>query len=327
MGLSNEELLRKAALESGADLSADVADFGTKGALSIEQVNRFLQIMANDKVLLSDVHTVSNMGAKWQQSVIESGGRMLRAGVESTVGATTKPVLRTIEMSTGFFKAIVPVSDEFFEDSAAKDADAAVAAVIADQVGFDVEDLALNSKAADDDFNDNNAVYDILPDGGWLQQVDDGPGFYDATGDSQDYQTVFRQLLTSIESKFKRNLSTDFRYWVPVILDEKYRDALSARGTNLGDVTLQGKDALKYQSVSIVPTPAMYVRTSSTPDHSHVLLAPRSNLYVGFQRAIRIETWRDPREGAKSWVVTVRFDAKIATPEACAAAENVDVDA
>lgn len=324
--LTNEELLQKADLTSAGDLGDGAS--ASKGQLSIEQVQRFLQIMAADKVLLSDVQTVTNMAAKWQESILESGGRMLRAGVESTVGASTAPALRTIEMSTGFFKAIVPVSDEFFEDSAAKDADAAIAAVIADQVGFDVEDLALNSKAADDDFNDNDAVYDILPDGGWLAQVEAGSGlFYDATSDGQDYQTIFRQLLTSIPSKFKRNLGSDFRYWVPVILEEKYRDALSARGTNLGDVTLQGRDALKYQSVQIVPTPAMYVRTSSSPDHSHILLANRNNLYVGFQRAIRIETWRDPREGAKSWVVTTRFDAKVPVPEATAAAENVDVDA
>lgn len=326
MGLTNEELLAKADLQSGSDLSA--AGDSTHGQLGLEQVKRFLQIMASDKVLLGDVTNVTRNTPKWAQTVLQSGGRMLRPGVESTVGASTSPAVSTIEMSTGFFKLIAPVSDEFFEDTSAADADAAIAAVIADQVGFDVEDLALNSKAADDNFNDNDAVYDVLPDGGWLSQIEDGSGlFYDATSDAQDYQTVFRQLLTSIPSKFKRNLGSDFRYWVPVILEEKYRDALSARGTNLGDVTLQGRDGLKYQSVNIVPTPAMYVRTSSSPDHSHVMLAAKSNLYIGFQRAIRIETWRDPREGAKSWVVTVRFDAKVATPEACAAAENVDVDA
>lgn len=326
MGLTNEELLAKADLQSGSDLSA--AGDSTHGQLGLEQVKRFLQIMASDKVLLGDVTNVTRNTPKWAQTVLQSGGRMLRPGVESTVGASTSPAVSTIEMSTGFFKLIAPVSDEFFEDTSAADADAAIAAVIADQVGFDVEDLALNSKAADDNFNDNDAVYDVLPDGGWLSQIEDGSGlFYDATSDGQDYQSVFRQLLTSIPSKFKRNLGSDFRYWVPVILEEKYRDALSARGTNLGDVTLQGRDGLKYQSVNIVPTPAMYVRTSSSPDHSHVMLAAKSNLYIGFQRAIRIETWRDPREGAKSWVVTVRFDAKVATPEACAAAENVDVDA
>lgn len=335
MGLSNEELLRKATLESGSDLSATLADFNDHGALSVEQVKRFLQLLAADRVMLSDVNTVSSMGAKWQETVLQSGGRILRVGLEATVGATAKPALSVIEMSTGFFKGIYGVSDEFFEDSAATDADAAIAAVLADQVGLDVEDIALNSSDTDTDapMHDTDPVFALLPDGGWLFQVDNGnstgngPGFYNATADGQDYQTIFRQLLTSIPSRFKRNLGADWRYYVPVILEEKYRDALSARGTNLGDVTLQGRDGLKYQSIAIVPVPAMHVDTTATPDGSHILLTSRNNLYVGYQRAIKIETWRDPREGFKSWVVTTRFDAKVATPDASAAAEHVDVDA
>lgn len=326
MGLTNEELLQKADLQSGADLSA--AGDSTHGQLGLEQVARFLEIMAADKVFLPNMTTVTRSTPKWAQTVLQSGGRLLRPGVEATVGASSSPAISTIEMSTGFFKLIAPVSDEFFEDTSAANADAAIAAVIADQVGYDVEDLALNSKAADDNFNDNDAVYDVLPDGGILSQVEDGSGlWYNAAADAQDYQTIFRQLLTSIPSKFKRNLGTDFKYCVPVILEEKYRDALSARGTNLGDVTLQGRDALKYQSIEIVPVPALYIRTSTSPDNSHVLLAAKSNMYIGYQRAIRIETWRDPREGAKSWVVTIRFDVKVPVPEACAAAYDVDVDA
>ena len=173
--------------------------------------------------------------------------------------------------------------------------------------------------------NDDAAVMKDLNAGGFLQQVKDGSGlWYDATADGQDLQTVMRQLLTSIPNRFLRNYTRDGRFYVPVRAEQLYRDALSARGTVLGDISLQGNDSLKYQAINIVAVPSMFVDGS---DKSHVLLAQKTNLLVGFQRDIRIETWRDPREGSKSWVVTVRFDAKVAVPEACAAAENVDVAA
>src|SRR4051812_29057879 len=308
MGLSNEFLLQKADLQSGSDLSA--TGDSTHGQLGIDQVNRFLQLMAADQVLLSDITTVTSRHSKWAQTVLQSGGRMLRPGVESTVGASSSPAVSTIDMNTGFFKLIAPVSDEFFEDTTADDADAAIAAVIADQVGYDVEDLALNSKAADDNFNDNDAVYDVLPDGGFLAQAEAGSGlWYDATADGQDFQTVLRQLLTGLPNRALRGMVQDGRFYVPVRLEQTYRDALSSRGTNLGDVTLQGTAPLSYQGISIKSVPAMYVRTDTTPDVAHVLLANRRNLYLGVERSIKIETWRDPREGAKSWVVTTRFDA------------------
>lgn len=328
MTLDNAALLErvtKSDLTSAGDLGDGPSS--SQGELGVDQVAKFLEIMSAGQVMLPEVRTVTSKNSKWQESVIQSGGRILRAGAESTVGATTSPALGTIEMNTGFFKAIIPVSDEFLEDAAAKNAQDSIARVIADQVGADVEDLCLNSKAASDDLNDNDAVYDVLADGGWLQQVEDGPGFYDATGDGQDYQTIFRQLLTSIPRNGLRGLVADGRFYVPVILEQKYRDALSARGTNLGDVTLQGTAPLSYQGIGIKSVPAMYVRTSSSPDHSHILLANKNNLVVGFQRTVKIEYWRDPREGQPTWVVTTRFDAKVEVPEFAAAAENIDVDA
>jgi hypothetical protein len=333
--ISNEELLRKAVLESGSDLTQTLADFDTKGALSVSQAKRFIQLMAAEQRVLPEVTTVTNMSAKFQTNVIESGGRLLRPGIESTVGATATPTVTAIEMSTGFFKCVLPVSDEWLEDVAGANAKEAVAAAIADQVGLDVEDYMLNSSDSDTEasMHDTDAVYALLPDGGWVWQTDNGnsrgsgPGFYDAQGDSQDYQVVFRQLLTSIPARFRRNLGTGFRFYVSDLIEIKYRDALSARGTQLGDISLQGENELRYQSVVIRSVPVMHINTATTPDSTHILLADKANLMAGFQRAINIEFWRDPREGFASWVVTTRFDAKVANLDATACAENVDVDA
>jgi hypothetical protein len=39
-----------------------------------------------------------------------------------------------------------------------------------------------------------------------------------------------------------------------------------------------------------------------------------------------LETFRDPREGATSFIVTARVDAKIAVPDATAIATSVNVE-
>jgi hypothetical protein len=327
MGLSNEELLRKSgtgplnSTPGTGDFSLDIAADGSDHAvLGVEQMAAFLRILASDQKMLPQVKTVNSRFSKWQESIIESGGRILRVGVQGQVGDEDKIGTRAIEMSTEFLKAVITVTEEAYEDSAAQDLEAALTEVIISQAGFDVEDFMLNSSdGTNSDLNDGASVMELTA--GWLEQVDDGPGFYDATADGQDYQTIFLNLLGSIDNRFKRNKS-DWRYWVPVTLEEQYRDILSARGTPLGDLTLQGNDALKYQGVQIVGTPTMFVTSGGT---SHTLLAGNGNLYAGFQRKIRLETEAVKREGQTYFILTVRCAPMVAVPEAAAAAENVSV--
>jgi hypothetical protein len=42
-----------------------------------------------------------------------------------------------------------------------------------------------------------------------------------------------------------------------------------------------------------------------------VLLVHPKNLYIGFRRQVKMETFRDPREGGTSFVVSVRTDTKL----------------
>jgi hypothetical protein len=65
---------------------------------------------------------------------------------------------------------------------------------------------------------------------------------------------------------------------------------------------------------------------SASVDYSKfVLLVDPQNLIAGFQRRIRVERYRDPREGVTSFVVTLRCDVKIADPEFGVLAYNVNL--
>jgi hypothetical protein len=100
---------------------------------------------------------------------------------------------------------------------------------------------------------------------------------------------------------------------------------LANRGTALGDLLLQSDGSLKYQGIKIQGVPHFPV-TAGTPDKSNILLAHRQNLIAGYRRAITFESFRDPREGGTSFVVTARVDAKISWVPATAIATNVDVE-
>jgi HK97 family phage major capsid protein len=330
--LSNEELLQKA--ESN---TSQLSDFGgaNTAPLSLERADEFIRLMTVGQTMLKDVKVVTNPANKWEQPVIEFAGRIAKsnaqhAGLEGerlTNAERSKPTTGKITLSSHLLRAEVPVTDEAFEDIHARaDFRESLTALIADRFGQDVEDLLLNGDTASGD-----AFLTTLD--GWIKlakTASTGPGnatthVYNAATDGQDYQAIFRQLLIAMPDRFKRNLTTDGRFYAPQRLVEKYRDALAARGTSMGDLMLTSGGDVKYQGIEIKPVPTLAV-TAGSPDTSHVLLTNKNNLFAGFRRQVTFETWRDPREGVTSFIVTARVDAQIALRDACSIATNVNVE-
>jgi HK97 family phage major capsid protein len=317
MALSNQELLAKAQLST--------ADFGGAGEapLTIEQVTDFIELLATEQVLLDDVRIVTSNAAKWQEPVIDFSSRIARPGTEGARLADAdrvKPSTGVIEISTVLIKGEVPITDEVLEDNIARERlSATLDRLIAARFGFDVEDLFVNGDTASGD------TYLALLDG-WLKQARGAGGHVlNAATLGQDYQAIFSRLLASLPDRHKRNIETDGRFYVPKLLEQKWRENLATRGTALGDLALTGQGTLTYQAIPIKGVPSFAV-TAGTPDTSHILLTNRNNLYGGFRRNITMETFRDPREGATSFLVNARVDAKVAIVDATAIATNVDIE-
>jgi HK97 family phage major capsid protein len=315
MSISNQELLRKATLTT--------ADFGGSNApLKIEAADRFITLMTIGQQILNDVQVVRHTASKWQQATVQFASRIMRPGVQATRLADVdraKPSTGLIEMSTALVKGEVVAADEVFEDNLEGDSFAqTLETLIADRAGFDLEELALQGDTSSGD------PYLALLDG-WLKQARSAGGHVlNASTLGQDYQTIFRRLLLSLPERAKRNIETDGRYYVPTRMEQMYRDALSSRGTPLGDLTLTGNNELRYQGILIKGVATMPIVAGGT-DTAQILLTNKNNLYAGFRRQVTIESFRDPREGATSFIVTCRFDAKMADKDASATATNVDV--
>ena len=318
--ITNKELLRKATLTT--------EDFGGEGEapLSVEQVKEFIKLLSAEQTFLPDVRTVTANAAKWEESIVDFGERITHGGVEATRLAAEdrqKPSTGNVTISTVLLRAEIPVSDETMEDNVASASFANdLEVLIADRFGYDVEELLVNG---DEESADK---YLKLLDG-WLVLAEGEAGnVVEAEGDGQDYQTIFKKLLQSLPERHKRRLIDDGRFWVPSRLEIEYRDQLADRGTPLGDITLSGKGELRYQGILIKGSPVIPIvedEEEKEDDKSTVLLSHRQNLYAGYRRRMRMETFRDPREGATSFVVTARVDSEIAVPEATAIATDVNV--
>lgn len=337
MPLSNEELIQKAFTGfqlsdlGGGSGGLTYVGTGAEAPLSLQQADRFIQLMTAGQVMLPIVKRVSSKAAKWQEAYIEFAAGIARTnnmgtayaaeGERQAEAARSKPTTGLLEMSTILVKAEVPVSDEVMEDNIENKAfGETVVRLIADRFGFDIEDLMLNGDTA------KTATDYLAALDGWVKQAKGtGGNVTNAATDGQDYQTIFRKLLLSLPVRWQRGLESSGAYFVPLRLEQKYRDILSSRGTPLGDLTLQGTGELRYQGIPIKGVHTLEV-TAGTPDTSHVLLAHNQNLYAGFHRDVTMETWRDPREGATSFIVTCRIDAKVAVRQATAVASNVDIE-
>lgn len=312
MALPNDELLAKAVFDTGA--------FGGVGEapLGLEQATQFIELMTAEQAMLPDVRTVMSAAPKWQESIIDFAGRIAKPGTQGSrlvSGDRSAPTTGIVELNTVLIRAEVPVTDEVLEDNVAGPAlQGSIERLIADRFGYDLEDLFINGDTGSGD------PYLALLDG-WLKQALDGGNPVDATALGQDYQTIFRQLINALPDRHKRRLEVDGRFYVPKRVETLYRDALANRETPMGDMQLTGAGELRYQGIGIKGVPNIAIDGSNK---SHIMLAHRQNLYAGYQRMMRFETYRDAREGATSFVITARADAKVAVTEAVSIAHDVD---
>lgn len=336
--LSTEELLRKAVLQvtdgsAGAPAGSN-GDFGGSGeaSLSIEQVTQFIELMAAQQVMLSEARTVTSSAAKWNESIIDMNGRIMRPGIEATrlaEGQRRKPATGIVEISTVLGRAEVPISDETLEDNVAgSNIVASIQRLIADQAGFDIEDLFVNGDTGSGD------AWLALANG-WLKQATAGrtgagnatPNTFSAASFGKDYQAIFKKMLQSMPKRYLRNLKVNGRFYVPVTLEQGWRDILASRVGPLGDLSLTQSQDLTYQGVKIVPAPSFDAGIAAgSPDTCTILLSANSNLYAGYHRAMKFETFRDPREGATSFIITCRVDPQVAVIDAAVTATSVDVE-
>lgn len=298
---------------SKASFTTDDLSGGTNGGqLSPQQARTFLRDAIEATALLAQADVFDSASPVFEIPKIAFGNRIMRAGVEGArldSSDREKPSTGLVSLETKLFKGEVPVSDELFEDNVegAGVADT-IMAMIAEAVGRDLEEAAI--KSSDDD---SDPFFSALGDG-IVQQLLNA-NVDQAVGSESSYRAAFAKMVEALPSRYRRDWNQYVVAVSPTVADA-YAAELGERATGLGDSNLDTKTQLRYRGIPVVEVPLMAGTQDSVDYGDFAVLCNPKNLAVGFHRRVRVERYRDPREGVTSFLPSVRMDVKWKQPEA-----------
>lgn len=307
-------------LQKATFTTADLSGAGNGGILSPEQARTFLRDAIEATVILQDADVFDSMSPVFEVPKISFSQRIMRAGTEGTRLADVDrqvPDTNLVTLTTKMFKGEVPISDETFEDNVERDGLAdSIMQMIAEAVGRDLEQIAIQSDTADAtaDFNQFDGIIQTLVKSATNNE-------HDATSDGS-YKAMFKAMVDALPSRYRRYWDR-FRLYVPVHVADGYAEELGERGTGLGDSNVDGKPVNRYRSIPVTEVPLLAGTENAVDYSTFALLCDPKNLKVGFHRRVRVEKFRDPREGALSFIPSVRYDVAWAQDTATTLAKNV----
>jgi hypothetical protein len=318
-------------LERATLTSADLSGGSNGGLLSPEQVRTFLRMVMEQSVLVSELRQEFSLSTRFEVPRISLNDRLLRNGTEAQrlVDADRKkPATGLVTLSTALFKGEVLVSDEWFEDNVEREANAdTLMTMIAEATGRDVEEIAIKSDT--DRTGAEDSTLDQF-DGIIASYQDNLPAaqILDATGETSS-SDLFRRMIAALPTRYRRSYQ-NLRFYVPQVVADVYHDELQERATPLGDTATTDRFPLRYRGVPVVVVPLLSgddtINGSAIDYSTFAWLTDPKNTIIGWHRRVRIEKFRDPREGATSFLPTVRFDVKHAEPNYAVLAENLEIE-
>jgi len=137
-----------------------------------------------------------------------------------------------------------------------------------------------------------------------------------------NWEFKYHHMLKRMPSKYKQNNGlANMVFFNSDLVTQDYLEALSQRGTALGDAIFTGKMEPAYGRVKIVDVPLLPTNLGQDSDgtygligggeYTDVLLTPKNNLIVGIQRDIKIETQRVPADEATYVFYSIRTTVAI----------------
>jgi len=143
-----------------------------------------------------------------------------------------------------------------------------------------------------------------------------------------NWEFKYGNMLKKLDSKYKKVGLANLRFFSSDQIVQDYVNALAARSTILGDQAVLGQAPLQFGQVPIVPAPLMGTTMSAggvygAGTHADCLLTHKSNLIVGIQRDIKIESQRVAADEATYWFYSMRADTAIENVNACVLMEKL----
>jgi HK97 family phage major capsid protein len=306
------------------------ADLAAGGLLPPDHAKQFIRVAIENTVIIKEATNITMPRPKMEVPRVKLGSRVLRPGTEGARLADADrvtPATGLVTLSTVLCKGEIVISDEVLEDNIEGDRFAdTIVAMLAEAVGRDVEELIIKGDTARTATEDR--FLDLL-DGIIKQCQAHLPASQRIDASTiTSYDDLFGRMVEAVPPRYLRDVN-NIRIYVPYKHFHGYRRSLAARGTGLGDqmVVSTLDTQLAFRGIRVVPVP-MLVGTDTinggAVDYTRfaILTDPR-NIMVGWHREVRIERFRDPREGATSFIASLRVDVKLADPEWAVLAHSI----
>lgn len=293
MVMTNAELIRKA---TGAVGTGDFV--AASGLLTAEQADRFLDAAYDSVELLTAARKARRRSKNGTIAKIGVGRRVLRrksAGVDDAT--LVKPTFGDVPYAVSRIRLDWEMEEEVFEENIEGEGlEDHIMRLWTDQVGRDLEDLAINGDTADTSVDSPF----LTLDDGWLKQIAASAASHRVNGATINSGEIskdhFFAALEAMPTKFK---TSGALRWVgsPTVID-RYADYLSDRATAAGDAVL-------FNATTNSPRGIGYLKVPAMPNDRLLLTDPR-NLIVVTTRDMRRRKTTEGREAVRR---DVRFYA------------------
>lgn len=295
-----------------------IGDFTNAGALPPKAADQFIVAAVLESELLKNISTdtfdVPSFNVPWSQFA----GQILYAGTQGQAvpqGQRSKPAFGQSTLTFKEFRGQVRIDDGVFENQIER---SGLLNTIMGQlnigVGRDIENAAINADTA----GSGNSLFTQFD--GFLKKITS----YVVTGSGTTLdKTYLKRLFKRLPQQYRRELNKlMFMTATDAVVD--YVDTLANRIGDKADSRLtEGETAPKWNTVPVKAIPLFPTDQGGTTDRTSVVLGDPKNMWVGFQRVVKIEQWRDPDAMQTVFNVSTKFDVTLAFEPAMAKLTDV----
>lgn len=283
MGLSNAELLRKAAGPIGT------GDFETSGILSAEQATSFLDAVYDATPFAALQRNERRRVKSGTVAKVGIGSRLLRPKTAGVDDATLqKPSFGDVSYTCVAMRLDWEVEEEVLQENIEQEGfEDHLMRLMTGQIGRDLEDLHFNGDDTSDDAM-------LVANDGWLVQLAASGTTHRMNGASVNAGVIckdhFFDAYQALPDKCKNN-PAGLRWLCSPTVESRWLEYLTNRATAAGDAALFGQAGRNPHGVPIQTIPAM--------PNTRLLLADPRNFIVVNTRDIRIRKTTEGREAIR----------------------------
>lgn len=305
-------------VEKFADLAVSNLTSGG-GKLQDDQADTFYRKIFDRPGLVQDVRNVPMNSDTMNINKIGLASRIIRAaptgtppyivdGVGETYGNDRNlasadrfnPTFEQVQLTVKEYMAEIHLTDDVIENNLEKEnLENVILDMAAARLALDIEEVVLLSDTS------NGALDAVLQlQNGVLKRVT--TNVVDAAGAAISLEQ-FADLQYALPTKYLRNVS-NMKYYLHNHKEMAWRQALAARGTDLGDANITGRAPVPALGVPLAPVALMPT--------TQILFTDPKNIIVGVQRNMRLEYERYPRSRLNAFIFTIKMGVQLEEEDA-----------